>query len=339
MKLPFNLTSAFIRENHSLGIDIGSASIKACKFKISKGSAELYGFGMEQAGEGLPAVLSGAFKNHNTTTANISVSGPSTLIRYVNFPKMSVGELKQALKFEAQKYIPFPMNEVILDGFILKDGLADGKMLVLLAAVKKEFMSQRLKVMEQAGLKAGVVDIDSLALVNAFNFNYSPDDVGGFKTIALLNVGSAVTNLSILEGGSPRFSRDIYIAGNNFTQKISDTLGVDFKTAEMLKLAPDKDKFKEIKSAVESVVSNLASEIRISFDYHESQSASSTNKIFLSGGGAQFSGFQDMLANLLGIEVAFWDPFKKIEIANNIDSQKLKILATRFAVAVGLALR
>jgi type IV pilus assembly protein PilM len=252
---------------------------------------------------------------------------------------MSSGELRQALKFEAQKYIPFSLDEVNLDSFILKEDLPDNKMLVLLAAVKKEFLRERLKIIESAGFKASIVDIDSLALINAFNFNYAKDsDILKNKTIALLNIGAALTNLNILEDGIPCLSRDIQIAGNNFTQKLMDIFGLDFKSAEELKINP-KERLQKVSQAIEAVLVNLASEVRTSFDYYESQSASDVIKIFLSGGSSLFSGLKDMLANLVGIEVEPWNPIGKINIGDSVDAEKVKAVSNQLAVAIGLALR
>jgi type IV pilus assembly protein PilM len=252
---------------------------------------------------------------------------------------MSENELKQALKFEAQKHIPFSIDEVNLDSFILKEDSPDNKMLVLIAAVKKDFMSQRLKLLEEAGIKVNLVDIDLLALANAFNFNYPQEDNPKYKAVALLNIGSSMSNLDILENGIPRLSRDIHIAGNNFTQKLMEVFSLDFKSAEELKINPDTQRAKSATAAVESVFANLATNIRTSFDYYESQGTTSVGKIFLSGGGSKFTGLKEMLANLMGTEVECWDPFKKIKLPNNMDSQKINALSGQLAVVVGLALR
>jgi len=246
---------------------------------------------------------------------------------------MSEDELKQSLKFEVQKFIPFPINEVNLDSYILRENLSENKMLVLIAAVKKEFINQRLKLIQEAGLKINTVDIDSLALVNAFKFNYpqDTDDTIKNRTVAILNIGASMSNLNILENGLPVLSRDIFLAGNNLTQKVQGPLGLDSQAA--------KEKANNAAGVVESELAGLAKELRESFDYYESQSASSVIKIFLSGGGSRFPGLKDMLANLLSIEVQNWDPFRQISIADTIDPEKLKALSNQLAVAVGLALR
>lgn len=298
----------FLKERFSVGLDIGSAAIKLVKLRFFKDAVELCGFALQPNSGDLTAALKEIRQSQEVTKVNLSVSGPAAIVRYVNFPKMSAEELKQALKFEAQKHLPFSIEEVNFDSFILKDNLTENKILVLLAAVKKELINQRLKLIAEAGLKADTIDLDAVALVNAFNFNYPQlsDDLSD-KSIALLNIGAELSNLSILEAGSPRLSRDIHLQ----------------KVAEVSELA----------------LSNLATETRVSFDYYESQSALSVAKIFLSGGGSQISGLKDMLANQLGIEVEFWDPFKKINVSGGLDADKIKASSAQLAVAVGLALR
>ncbi|MFA4888653.1 MAG: type IV pilus assembly protein PilM [Candidatus Omnitrophota bacterium] len=324
----------------SIGLDIGTQAVKIVKLKFNKDAAELEGVDLLPAQPELMEALKQIRAALNTSgPVNVAVSGPSTVIRYVNFPKMNAAELKNALKFEAQKHLPFSVSEVNLDGFSLKEGLADNKMLVLVAAVKKEFLNPRLKLIEDAGFKVGLVDIDSLAIINAFNFNYSLQDNPDYTAIALLNVGASLSSLNILENGIPRLSRDIHISGNNFTQKIMDAMAVDIKAAEALKLNPAAEQAQKLGPAVEPVINNLVTEIRTSFDYFESQSTSSVSRIFLSGGGSLFSGLKDSLAAALGTSVEYWDPFKKITSPAGIDSSKVKNIAVSLAVAVGLALR
>ncbi|MDD2689601.1 MAG: type IV pilus assembly protein PilM [Candidatus Omnitrophica bacterium] len=328
------------KERISVGLDMGTNAIKIVKLRFFKEGTELSAFEIEPSQLDVASALK-RLKNSlgEIDGVNLSASGSSTVIRYVEFPRMSSEELKQSLKFEAQKHIPFSIGEVNLDGNILKPDLPDNKMLVLVAAAKKELVKQRLKLIEDAGMKPNLIDIDSIALMNAFNFNYAQDETLQHKTVALLNIGGAVTNLDIMEDGIPRLSRDIHIAGNNITNKIKDIFAVDFGTAENLKLNPTSEKANKVTVALESVLTNLAAEIRTSFDYYESQSASSVAKIFLSGGTSKFNGLKEILTNFLGIEVEHWDPLKQISLPGKLDAQKVKASSGQLAVAVGLALR
>jgi type IV pilus assembly protein PilM len=360
-----------MKEKFSVGLDIGTQAIKAVKLRFTKEAFELCGFYLEPIESDLGGALKRVKESYGIDAVNTSLSGPATVIRYVNFPMMNENEFRRSLKFEAQRYIPFSTAEINLDGYILKkEGVADDKMLVLIVSAKKEFVNQRIKLLEEAGLKVNIVDIDSLALVNAFNLNYSLHDNQGVRAIALLNIGSSLSNLNILEDGLPRLSRDIHIAGNNFTHKLIDTLGMDFRVAESLKINssavsfdklvvspeqspgalrvngeqsrainPDKDRLSKVVAAAEAVLSILVAEIRTSFDFYESQSTFSVGKIFLSGGGSYFTGLKDMLANLLGIEVDYWNPLKCLTLSKKIDSEKVNSKSSQLAVAVGLALR
>lgn len=329
----------FKKTFYSVGLDVGTSNIKLIKLKFSKDSWQVENFFSCPVEGNLLQALKRAAEFQEIKYVNTSVSGSSTIIRYVSFPKMAEEELRKSLKFEVQKYIPFSVSEVNLDISILKQNLPDNKMLVAVAAVKKDFINQRIKLLEANGFRLNIVDIDSLALSNAFNFNFGKNNVSKQKTVALLDVGATFSNLSILEEGMPLLSRDLNIAGNSFSQKVSDALGLDLKAAETLKIAPDNERMAKIAQAMEGILSSLATEIRVSFDYYESQSASSVSKIYLSGGGSLFPGLKDVLANNLGIEVEFWDPLKEIEVPVNIDSAKIKAQSAQFAVAIGLALR
>jgi type IV pilus assembly protein PilM len=327
------------KEKFVFGLDIGTQAIKCVKLKASANLVELVDFDLQECPLDPTEVLKKIKHTQGADLVNISFCGASTVIRYVNFLRMNKTELKGALKFEAQKHIPFSVEEVNLDAEILKDDLPENKMLVLVAAIKKELILQRIKVLENAGLRPNIIDIDSLALVNAFNFNYPETDLSANKTICLLNIGSTITNVNILDNRLVRLSRDIHSGGSNFTKKLMDIFEVEFKAAEEFKINPTEDKMDKIKSGVENVLTNLASEIRTSFDYYESQNTSDVVKIFVSGGGSKISGLKETLGTCLGLPVESWDPFKQINIPDTIDKQRLNKFNGQFNVAVGLALR
>lgn len=296
------LKSKFSQEKVSAGLDIGTQAIKLAVLRFSKTGIDLCDFYLEQNAGDLSVALNKIIELKKIQKANISVSGPASIIRYVNFPRMSEDELSKSLRFEAAKHIPFSLEEVSLDSCILKESLQDNKMLVMLAAVKKEFLRERLKLMQESSLKVGMVDIDSLALTNAFNFNYSQGESVKNKAVALLNIGASFANLTILEQSLPRLSRDIQIKANDEASALSE-------------------------------------EVRSSFDYYESQGAANISRVFLSGGGSISVALKETLAGLLGIETECWDPLKRISIAGNINSGNLKAVSGQLAVAVGLALR
>jgi type IV pilus assembly protein PilM len=328
------------KERYSIGIDIGTHSVKIVRLEHAKDRMELSDYFIEP----MQLELSGALKKaaalfHEQKKIALSVSGPATIIRYVPFPTMKEDELKHAMKFEAQKHITFPVAEAMIDGCILKTGLPDNKMLVLLAAVKQDMLRQRIKMVEEAGLKPHVVDMDALALVNAFEMNLSPGTAAQTAPVVLLHIGASLSSVNVVENGVPLLSRDVRIAGNNFTEKIADALSIDSKQAELTKMDIPKDKLPQIQAALESVWSQLATELRMSFDYYESQNAANVGCIYLSGGGSLLSMGKEILENILGMKVEYWDPLKIMTIGKSVDQQKLRIQAPQLAVAIGLAMR
>lgn len=327
-----------MRESFSVGLDIGTQAIKLVRLKIAKDAVFLSDFVIEKAEANPADTLKKIIQLKQIEKANISVCGPQSVIRYIAYPHMRQDELSQSLKFEAQEHLPFSLDTVNLDSAILKEGLPENKMSVLLAAVKKDFIAERLKILNEIGLKASTVNMDAIAIINAFDFNNSKSEEFTHKAVALLNVGSEFSTLSILDEGIPSFSRDIQLGGKRITQKIAESLSLDLKSAEAAKLAVDKKNTEKIQLAFESILTLLAQEIRTSFDFHENQRTSSVVKVYISGGSVKFPGFKDMLSNLLGIEVELWDPFSRITISPEVNLQELKDNAVQLAVSLGLAL-
>ena len=245
---------------------------------------------------------------------NLGICGPGVILRYVKTAKMSAGEFKSSLRFEAPQHLPFALEELNLDGVILKD-LADNRMLVILAAAKKDFMEKRLKAFQEAGVRVDIVDIDSLALINAFNYTCAcgPGNDAASGATALLNIGSCFTSINVLEEGIPHFSRDISIG----TRALSGP-GLTSESG-----------------------ANFVAEIRKSFDYYEVDSSLFIKKIFLSGGGSRVAGLADNLSAALGISAEPWNPFAKFRICEELKERDrdLAKASAQFAVATGLALR
>jgi type IV pilus assembly protein PilM len=331
-----------MKEKYSVGLDIGTSALKLVKLKLGQETAELCAFACQEVAPelNLAEQIKKLIEPQGIKVANVSLSGPSAIVRYVNFPNMSAGELKNALKFEAQKHLPFAADEANLDACILKTGLSQNQMLVALAAARIDLVSARLKILQAAGLSANLLDIDSAALVNAFNFNYPQDESLKNKAVGLLNIGAQMSNLNIIEAGTPRLSRDIQIGGAQFSASIAEAFSLDLKAAEARKLKnPSAEDALKFKAAIEPVAANLAREIRTSCDYYESQNASNVGKIFLSGGSGSFAPVKEALAALLNLPLEPWDPLKQITLANGLDAEGAKRISGQLAVAVGLALR
>ena len=144
----------------SLGLDIGSFAVKAVELSSSPekiivsafGAVNVAGLSRQEAADSIKKLLTQS--GMTLRQAAISVSGHSVIERFITLPKMDEGALKGAIKFEAEKLIPFDINDCVIDHKILGKDDRENKINVLLVAVKKDHLNSRLKLAEEAGLEA-----------------------------------------------------------------------------------------------------------------------------------------------------------------------------------------
>ncbi len=329
----------------SVGLDIGNSSVKVVQLLTRPGSLfkELVNFDIQrfksQKATDITLAIKKSLENAQISSklVNTSVSGQAVIVRYVQMPKMTKEELLKALKFGLGKYIPFDLNEVNYDFQILGDsgeGKGQKMMKVLLVAVKKEVIEERIKILKNAGLTPGVIDVDSFAIVNSFKL-VQQENKG---IIAVLDIGADITSTTILRNNIPHFNRDIPIGGRHLTKASIEEFELTEAEADELKHNP-KDRYGDLISAIRSVLDSIASEIQKSFNYAESQMGGSVQKIFLTGGTAKFKGIDKVLKSIIGIDVEVWDPTRILQINPELSKERLIEVGPLLTVSVGLALR
>ncbi|MFH1407246.1 MAG: type IV pilus assembly protein PilM [Candidatus Omnitrophota bacterium] len=329
------------KQKTAFGVDIGSYSVKALGITQEGPQFWLSAIETEKIlGSDKPAIVSALKKvvaagNMASLPVGVAISGQFVIVRTVVLPMMTNDELRSSLTYEAEKHIPFKISEMQLDFKVLASGLPENKMKVLLVGAKKETIEETVANLEAAGLLASFIDIDGFASVNALEFAAFTEAQN--KTCAVLDVGHKLANITVVSNFSPFFLRDISIAGADIILFVKTELGVSFEEAENLLKNPG-DAFTSTQAAMRSVMERLAGEIRASFDYCESQSEVLIEKVFLSGGCANFAGFATLLKEMLGMEVVQWKPLSKLLIPPQL---KVKALGagSEMAVAAGLAIR
>ena len=373
----------------TVGLDIGSSIVKAVQLRRSGkgielekfGIAEIYPGGDKKAAAESVRELKIAAVRKALQSANISakqaitaVSGESIIVRYIQLPDMPEDELKNALKWEAEEYIPFHIDEVNIDSVILGKASDGGKVDVLLVSAKKELVSEHIDLVRAVGLTPLIIDVDSFAFLNCFEVNYQPNPT---DVIALINIGAEITSINIYIGGISRFSRDISIAGDTITTSIQSRLGISFVQAEEMKIAagapvPSEEAEAEgpgesglldtIRGTVEKItgeelgedsqeaiaakmvknsVTNLLSEIRRSIQFFENQANGRVvQRIVLGGGTSKLQNIDKFFANELNLPVEIIDPLRRISVVGkDIDSDALIKAKQMLGVGIGLALR
>ncbi|MCX5667177.1 MAG: type IV pilus assembly protein PilM [Candidatus Omnitrophica bacterium] len=331
------------KPKNRVGLDIGSSSVKIVEIASSGENSSLVCLGMKKASSSIQEPLIEAIKSLSneikitSKEAAISVSGPSVIVRFVSMPKMRDDELKGAMRFEAEKYIPFPINDCIVDHQILRTIDKESKLEILLVAAKKDFVMNKVSIAEESGFSVSAVDVDTFAIANTFL--KSPSRAPAGKTAALLNIGSNFTNVGIVRDGALCFARDIAIGGNDYNQAISKALSIDIKSAEDVKLSP-KDRLQDITACAKGITNNLLDETRLSLSYYENQSGRGVDEIFICGGSSGMPGLEVLFQEAFESKPVLWDPLDFLnKSSDSFDKALVEKMRSSFAVAVGLALR
>jgi type IV pilus assembly protein PilM len=251
---------------------------------------------------------------------NVAVSGPWVIIRIVEMPVMKPGEMRQALPFEAQRYLPFNIQDVVVDGAAL--GPIDAhKAWTLVVACKKELLERRLDWAKRAGLSIAIVDVDALAVANSFLASGNGKPRAG--TCAVINAGAQLTNLIIFQGEIPYLVRDIPWGAEKLARNVAEQLGKSPPAIAQALLQPELSP--DVQNAAKLATEVLVTELQLSFDYFENRFGHPPEALFVSGGLGECPGFLGALKSHLTQPVSLWVPAEG--------------LSGRFAVAHGLALR
>ncbi len=253
---------------------------------------------------------------------------------------MDAAELKNALLYEIEQYIPFKADEVIWDAIIVEDSvpLPDGQsgMSVLLAAVKREDIYGLTDLFRKAGFELELVDVDALTLINALEFFHPLEfaDAAG-----ILDIGTEISTLSVIQQGKPRFIRDISYGGMDMLKRLKRKTGLSEEKAveELMNDSPSPEVIPVLKAALGDLISDL----RVSLNYYLDQvpSAQPIKHLFALGGGGAYRLTLETLHEQLSIPVEAMHIFDKLQIHPSVDAAALERDQMLLPVAVGLALR
>ncbi len=344
------------RKNKSIvGLDLGHQVVKAVEISMEGAEPVITGFARAEVptgGDRTQAIAQvfqqGRFRSKNVVT---SVSGQSVVVRYVPMMVMSEAELRQAVRFESDKYLPFEADEVQIDCQRLKrkppasaEGAAAGQeqMNVVIAACKKSAVEDQIREIARQGLHPLAVDVAVFALANAWELcglsEVNAADGEG-RCLALVDVGASCTSINVLCGGETCFSREIGIGGQDMTQATARRLSVENAEAEAIKKNPS-GREAEIGRAITPVLEDLLSELSLSLDYVENREGLRVEEVLLSGGGVLAPGVVSFLEQATGRTARTWNPLEGLRVAEDrVNVEEMESCAPSLAVAIGLASR
>lgn len=373
---------------HAAGLEIGTSSLKLVDLKPGK-PPTLAAVGIRPMPPGLiqddqvidapglaeeiKALMHDAGVNKRFVVA--AVSNRQAITRNIFVPKMTLAELEEAIKWEAERYIPFPIDEVVLDFFVLDnpDDIEEGGQLeVVIAAARLDLVTQQVDYLKLAGLEPVVIDVRPFALLRALKGSllgerlnkttltgnsYTEDDEIG----VVLEIAASISTITLVRGQRVLMNRNIAVSGDDFTAAIQRSFGLDFDSAEEVKLdygtatIPTEDEEEllnfdakreqfspsRVYESLRPVLVDLTTEVRRSLEFFRVQAGDANiSRMMVVGGGAKLRGLPEAIGDALGFKVELGDPWLTINAdSSRFDSQFLRRLGPEFCVPLGLALR
>jgi type IV pilus assembly protein PilM len=341
-----------------VGLDIGSSSVKVCELQRigNKGGASFHLKKVGAAEMPRDSIVEGEIMDSNAVIAAIrqamndqkikakevaiSVSGQQVIVKKVTLQIMSHAELVESIRWEAESFFPSgqSLDSYALDYAVVEERKAAGNMDVLLVACRKDKMESYMSCAAQAGLRPKMVDLDVFALQNVFEANMRD---GGYEEVAVLaNIGASFTNLCMMIGKKSVFWRDIPFAGNKFTSKLTEDLGISSEGAEELKKGGRAEgrEPQDAGSSMSAAFDSFADELSRNTEFFRNTfNIEKIDRILLSGGGAKAPGLADALKDRFGVPVGLLDPFSLLEDGKGAPGAE--DLGCAAAVVVGIAMR
>ncbi len=278
----------------------------------------------------------------------VGAGGQNVTVREVRVPPMTAQELTAAVRYEAERYLPYNVQDVHMDYQVMGESSEDGrKMLdVIVVATRRDVVQRLVETVEAARLSPSIMDVESFAL-----FRSLVADGAEAKTVVYIDLGAEASDIVITEGKRLRLTRNIPIGGNTLVHALQETLSVDAAAAKTMleergeildeNVIPDDLTVQRIHDTIAPQIGDLVTEIRRSLDYYQTRArAAVVAQIVLTGGLARLKNLQRVLAAELGVPVEIGNPFAHLEVsAATFSPDILASLGPIMSVAVGLALR
>jgi len=248
---------------------------------------------------------------------------------------MSDDEVKQALQWQVEQYIPIPADRAVWSHQVIRKDPTSGGMEVMLVAAAKNLVNAYVSIMEQAGLEVVALETELMAISRAMV-------PSSYPTSLIIDVGSKSTNVGVVEKGQLVFARTIPTAGEALTRAIQSSLGLELSLAEQYKVTYGLDSTKlggKLVEAMKPVLNVISSEIRKTADFYTSKhSGQGITLATLTGGVAMMPEMVAMLSGAVGMEMSVGDPFIKL-VLDKPQQQALATSGPLYGVAVGLGMR
>lgn len=339
-----------------LGIDISSTSVKILEISHSGDRYCVEGYARAALPEGaMDGVLvkdvemvASTIKNLLSSThftskkAACAVPESSAISKIIQLDaSLSTYEMEELVISEADKYIPYPIDEINIDFNVIGPSLKNPAFHdVLIVASRTENISSRIEMMEKSGLTATIVDVESYAIERACQFLKTQLPAAGEKkNVAIIDIGSIYTHIYVLHDMKMIFSREEEFGGKQLIDLMMGQYGMTRtdarKAIESANLPADYDMmvlepFKEIVL----LQTKRALQFFFSTSHH-----TYIDHIVLAGGVAKLPAIAELLEEHINIPTTIANPFAQMSFGNKVNPDIITSDSPLLMIACGLALR
>jgi type IV pilus assembly protein PilM len=277
---------------------------------------------------------------------NYATAAQSVFARFVKLPAVEEEKIERIIAFEAQQNVPFPIDEVVWD-YQLVGGGTDEQIQVVLVAIKEDLLEHVNAAVESAGLRTSIVCVATMALYNAFRYNYS--DLPGCSL--LVDIGARTTNLLFIEPGKI-FSRSVALGGASISSAIAKEFGEPIAAAEARKkrdgfvslggayAEPPDPEVARVSKIVRGTMTRLHAEMMRSIShYRTQQQGNPPGRLYLCGGTTSTPYMREFFQEKLQVPVEFFNPLRNVTVSERVDASGVARSAHLLGELTGLALR
>lgn len=344
------------KQRSILGIDITSSSVKILQISNTGDQLCLEAYGRDylpsDAIDGnvikdvhaVSSCINKIIHKSHLTCTQVALAVPDSLV-ISKVVQMNDGlneqEMEELVILEADKYIPYPIDEINIDFQILGHSSKNAAMLdVIVVASRAENVNNRVEAVTRAGLEVKIVDVESYAVERAAQLLAPALPAGGQdKVIAIVDIGAKYTHLFILHGMQLIFSREEAYGGIQLIDAIADRYKITTEQAieglEHSSLPEDYEK--EVLEPFKQMIL-LQIKRTLQFFYSSSQHGY-VDHIILAGGLARQPGLVALIQEQLGTTATIANPFSSMTIGKMVNLETINRDAPALLVACGLALR
>jgi len=340
-----------------LGIDIGSSSIKIVQLTQDENRAALENYGELSLGPyaglsigqttslehpQIKTALQDIFREINITGKYASFAIPlgSTFLSLVELPNIGNKQLQSMIPIEARKYIPVPIDEVVLNWWIIprqdnetrENDKIDQKVQVLLAAIHNDTINKYREIQTCLGFQSNSFEIDIFSALRSVLGNDN-------TSVIVIDMGAATTKLAVVNFGILCMQHTINMGSQEISVALAKALHLDIGKAENLKRAQGLlNNNVEAVAAMQLPLNHIITEINKFIVSYKKKNTQPVNKILLIGGGALLQGLSDFMQKSIDLKIEKGNPFSKIKVPASL-SATLQEIGPEFSVAIGLALK